>query len=181
LHLDLNVFEKDLPMLKVGQIIHFRITNNAGEDYNAKVYSIGASFENDSKSIPVHATVQGNKSGLIDGMNITAIVSLNDITTSAVPNDAIISADGKDYIFVVTNKQIAEEKPEEGEEKKETETTSNEKEVKSTNFEKIEVVKGVSNMGYTAITLIKDIPAESKIVTKGAFFVNAKLTNKGEE
>jgi cobalt-zinc-cadmium efflux system membrane fusion protein len=85
LHLDLNVFEKDLPMLKVGQIIHFRITNNSGQDYNAKVYSIGAAFENDSKSIPVHATVQGNKSGLIDGMNITAIVSLNNVTTDAVP------------------------------------------------------------------------------------------------
>jgi len=181
LHLDLNVFEKDLPMLKVGQIIHFRITNNSGEDYNAKVYSIGASFENDSKSIPVHATVQGNKTGLIDGMNITAIVSLNDITTNAVPNDAIVSADGKDYIFVVTNKQAEEEKPEEGELEKETETKGKEQEVKNTNFEKIEVVKGVSNMGYTAITLVKDIPANAKIVTKGAFFVNAKLTNKGEE
>lgn len=179
LHLDLNVFEKDLPMLKVGQIIHFRITNNSGEDYNAKVYSIGASFENDSKSIPVHATVQGNKSGLIDGMNITAIVSLNDITTNAVPNDAIVSADGKDYIFIVTNKQADEEKPEEGEEKKETKGKV--EEVKSTNFEKIEVVKGVSNMGYTAITLVKDIPSNAKVVTKGAFFVNAKLTNKGEE
>ncbi|HRA72142.1 MAG TPA: efflux RND transporter periplasmic adaptor subunit, partial [Flavobacterium sp.] len=181
LHLDLNVFEKDLPMLKVGQIIHFRITNNSGEDYNAKVYSIGASFENDSKSIPVHATVQGNKLGLIDGMNITAIVSLNDITTNAVPNDAIVSTDGKDYIFVVTNKQAEEEKPEEGEVEKETETKGKEQEVKSTNFEKIEVVKGVSNMGYTAITLVKDIPVNTKIVTKGAFFVNAKLTNKGEE
>lgn len=181
LHLDLNVFEKDLPMLKVGQIIHFRITNNSGEDYNAKVYSIGASFENDSKSIPVHATVQGNKSGLIDGMNITAIVSLNDVTTNAVPNDAIVSADGKDYIFVVTNKKAEEEKPEEGEVAKETETKDKEQEPKNTNFEKIEVVKGVSNMGYTAITLVKDIPSNAKIVTKGAFFVNAKLTNKGEE
>ncbi len=181
LHLDLNVFEKDLPMLKVGQIIHFRITNNSGQDYNAKVYSIGAAFENDSKSIPVHATVQGNKAGLIDGMNITAIVSLNDITTDAVPNDAIVSADGKDYIFVVTNKQAEEEKPEEGEVEKEKETKGKEPEVKSTNFEKIEVVKGVSNMGYTAITLVKDIPVNAKIVTKGAFFVNAKLTNKGEE
>ncbi|PWA05003.1 efflux RND transporter periplasmic adaptor subunit [Flavobacterium psychrotolerans] len=181
LHLDLNVFEKDLPMLKVGQIIHFRITNNSGEDYNAKVYSIGASFENDSKSIPVHATVQGNKSGLIDGMNITAIVSLNDITTNAVPNDAIVSADGKDYIFVVTNKQAEEEKPEEGEVEKETETKDKKQKTKNTNFEKIEVVKGVSNMGYTAITLVKDIPSNAKIVTKGAFFVNAKLTNKGEE
>ena len=181
LHLDLNVFEKDLPMLKVGQIIHFRITNNSGEDYNAKVYSIGASFENDSKSIPVHATVQGNKSGLIDGMNITAIVSLNDSTTSAVPNDAIVSADGRDYIFIVTTKQAEEGNPEEGEVEKETEIKDKEQDTKSTNFEKIEVVKGVSNMGYTAITLVKDIPADSKIVTKGAFFVNAKLTNKGEE
>lgn len=181
LHLDLNVFEKDLPMLKVGQIIHFTLTNNAVNEYDSKIYSIGTSFENDSKSIPVHATVTGNKSGLIDGMNITAIVSLNDVTTNAVPNDAIVSADGKDYIFVVTNKKAEEEKPEEGEVAKETETKDKEKEAKNTNFEKIEVVKGVSNMGYTAITLVKDIPTNAKIVTKGAFFVNAKLTNKGEE
>ena len=176
LHVDLNVFEKDLPMLKVGQIIHFRITNNSGQDYNAKVYSIGAAFENDSKSIPVHATVQGNKSGLIDGMNITAIVSLDDITTSAVPMDAIVSSEGKDYIFVVTNKK-EEEEPKAEENKSEELKTKEQK----TNFEKIEVAVGVSNMGYTAITVVKDIPANAKIVTKGAFFVNAKLTNKGEE
>lgn len=179
LHLDLNVFEKDLPMLRVGQTIHFRITNNAGEDYNAKVYSVGASFENDSKSIPVHATVQGNKKGLIDGMNITAIVSLNDVTMPAVPNDAIVSSMGKDFIFIVTDKKPHEEASEEGEEKKDPkglETSS-----KMINFEKVEVVKGVSNLGYTAITLVNDIPANAKIVTKGSFFVNARLTNKGEE
>ncbi|MGL2963797.1 efflux RND transporter periplasmic adaptor subunit [Flavobacterium sp. RSB2_4_14] len=176
LHLDLNIFEKDLPMLKVGQIIHFRITNNSGEDYNAKVYSIGAAFENDSKSIPVHATVQGNKSGLIDGMNITAIVSLNDVTTDAIPTDAIVSADGKEYIFVVTNKKAEEEPKDENDKSEEPKAKE-----PTTNFEKIEVAKGVSNMGYTAITLVKEIPANAKIVTKGAFFVNAKLTNKGEE
>ena len=181
LHLDLNVFEKDLPMLKVGQIIHFTLTNNAVNEYDAKIYSIGTSFENDSKSIPVHATVTGNKSGLIDGMNISAIVSLNNVTTNAVPNDAIVSAEGKDYIFVVTNKQPKVEKTEEGEAAKEAETKGKEQESKNTNFEKIEVVKGVSSMGYTAITLVKDIPTNAKIVTKGAFFVNAKLTNKGEE
>ncbi|NDP28557.1 MAG: efflux RND transporter periplasmic adaptor subunit [Flavobacterium sp.] len=176
LHLDLNIFEKDLPMLQVGQIIHFRITNNSAEDYNAKVYSIGAAFENDSKSIPVHATVQGNKSGLIDGMNITAIVSLNNVTTDAVPTDAIVRADGKEYIFVATDKKAEGELKEE-ENKSEVSKT---KEL-TTNFEKIEVAVGVTNMGYTAITLVKDIPTHAKIVTQGAFFVNAKLTNKGEE
>jgi RND family efflux transporter MFP subunit len=173
LHLDLNVFEKDLPMLKVGQIIHFTLTNNAVNEYDSKIYSIGTSFENDSKSIPVHATVTGNKAGLIDGMNITAIVSLNNVTTDAVPNDAIVSANGKEYIFVVTHKKAEANLDNESETKEGT--------GKNTNFEKIEVVKGVSNMGYTAITLVKEIPVNAKIVIKGAFFVNAKLTNKGEE
>ncbi len=159
LHVDLNVFEKDLPMLRVGQTIHFTLTNNAINEYDAEVYSIGTAFENDSKTIPVHATVKGNKTGLIDGMNITAIVSLNNITAAAVPNDAIISHQGKDYIFVVTK---AEKNGE-------------------TSCVKSEIVKGTSNLGYTAITLVNEIAATSKVVTKGAFFVNAKLTNVEEE
>ena len=32
--------------------------------------------------------------------------------------------------------------------------------------EKIEVVKGVSNMGYTAITFVQDIPANAQIVIR---------------
>ena len=47
------------------------------------------------------------------------------------------------------------------------------------NFEKIEVIKGVSDLGYTAVTFITEFPANAKIVTKGAFFINAKLSNTG--
>ena len=89
LHLDLQVFEKDLPKIKVGQIIHFTLTNNPTTVYDATVFSIGSSFENESKTIAVHCRVKGNKNGLIDGMNITGIVSLDNITTPAVPNDAM--------------------------------------------------------------------------------------------
>ena len=49
----------------------------------------------------------------------------------------------------------------------------------NTNFEKIEVLKGVTNMGYTAITTITEIPKGAEIVTNGAFFINAKLSNTG--
>ena len=180
LHLDLNVFEKDMPMLKVGQTIHFRITNNAVEDYNAKIFAIGSSFENESKTIAAHAVVQGNKTGLIDGMNVTAIVSLNNVTTPAVPNDAIVNADGKYYVFVQTDKK-AEKHHEEGEkEGSHKESEEEHKEDKSSkNFEKVEVLKGVSDMGYTAVTFVNEIPADAKIVVKGAFFVNAKLSNTG--
>lgn len=168
IHLDLQVFEKDLPKMKTGQIVHFKLTNNPETEYDAKVYSIGSSFENESKTISVHCTVIGNKSGLIDGMNITGIVSLNNTTTPAVPNEAIVEADGKFYIFIQTNKKA---------EQHEAEAKS---ESKTINFEKIEIVKGSSDMGYTAITPVKEISDETNIVVKGAFFVNAKLSNSGE-
>ena len=182
LHLDLNVFEKDLPLLKVGQTIHFTLTNNPTTEYDAVVYSIGTAFENDSKTIPVHCNVKGNKTGLIDGMNITGIVSLNNVTTPAVPTDAIVEADGKYYIFIITDKEPEEhhEEGDEGHDHKEAEKGKEAELKNTTNFEKIEVVKGVSNMGYTAVTFVNDIHKDAKIVTKGAFFINAKLSNTGE-
>jgi cobalt-zinc-cadmium efflux system membrane fusion protein len=181
LHLDLQVFEKDLPQLKVGQIIHFTLTNNPAIEYDARVFSIGSSFENDSKTIAIHCKVTGNKEGLIDGMNITGIVSLSDVTAPAVPNGALVSADGKDYIFVKTNKEPSEHAEEEGAAPKSPgeEKTHADEEKHGINFERIEVAKGVSNMGYTAITFVKEIPEDTQIVTKGAFFINAKLVGGG--
>ncbi|SKB94558.1 RND family efflux transporter, MFP subunit [Soonwooa buanensis] len=178
LHLDLQVFEKDLPKMMVGQIVHFKLTNNPETEYDAKIYSIGSSFENDSKTISVHCSVTGNKAGLIDGMNITGIVSLDKSTTPAVPNDAIVEADSKYYIFVKTDKK-AESHHEEASEQEEEQKVP-EKEMKTINFEKIEVVKGSSDMGYTAITSVNKIPEDAQVVVKGAFFVNAKLSNSGE-
>ncbi|MCB0605363.1 MAG: efflux RND transporter periplasmic adaptor subunit [Saprospiraceae bacterium] len=176
LHLDLQIFEKDLPAIKIGQTIHFTITNNPVKEYDAIVYSIGSAFENDSKSIPVHARVNGDKSGLIDGMNATAIVSLKNNTTPAVPNEAIVEAGGKNYVFVLTNKKVEDTHVEQDLEHQHESTTHRENKV----FERMQIVKGTSAMGYTAVTFIQTIPDDSFIVTKGAFFVNAKLTSTGE-
>ncbi len=169
IHLDLQVFEKDLPKMRVGQIVHFKLTNNPETEYDARIYSIGSSFENESKTISMHCEVIGNKSGLIDGMNITGIVSLDKSTTPAVPTEAIVEADGKYYVFIQTDKKAEEEHEEKGKPRP-----------KTLNFEKIEVVKGTTDMGYTAITPVGTIPDNAKIVVKGAFFVNAKLVNSGE-
>lgn len=171
LHLDLNVFEKDLPLLKEGQIIHFTLTNNPVSEYDAEIFSIGAAFENESKTIPVHAKVNGKKSGLIDGMNITGIVSLDKALTPAVQNDAVVRDNGRYYIFLVLGKSTMSFKDAEGGEH------NNEAGME---FERIEVIPGVSDMGYTAITPVRDLPSNAEIVNKSAFFVNAKLINSGE-
>ena len=162
LHLDLYVYEKDLPKLKANQTIHFTITNNAGKEYDAEIFSIGTAFEANSKTIPVHARVMGDKTGLIDGMNITALVSLDKSTVPAVPTEAIVSYQGKDFIFIVTDLQ--------------------KKDVKQIAFEKIPVAKGTTDVGFSEVTLLKDIPANAKVVTKGVFFILAKMTNtEGDE
>jgi len=193
LHLDLQVFEKDLPLIKVGQIINFQLTNNPDKTYTAKVFTIGSSFENDSKTIAVHSTVVGSKVGLIDGMNITGMIGVNNVRTPAVPNDAIVEADGKYYIFVETDKKSEEHEEghddhghahDEGEAKHAHENEKEaglhgEEQAKNINFEKIEIQKGVSALGYTAITPVAEIPAGTKIVVKGAFFINAKMSNTG--
>ncbi|MFD2969104.1 efflux RND transporter periplasmic adaptor subunit [Sphingobacterium bambusae] len=187
LHLDLQIFEKDLPAIKVGQLVDFTITNNPTNRFSAKVFSIGASFEGDSKSVAVHCTVVGNKEGLIDGMNTVGMISLDHVMSPAVPNEAIVEADGKYYVFVQTDKEGEEHHDEEGHKHEEGEEHSHahndnddvKKAGNTINFEKVEVAKGVSEMGYTAITAVGNLPAGAKVVVKGGFFINAKLSNTG--
>ncbi len=177
LHLDLQVFEKDLPKMKIGQVIHFTLTNNPTREYDAEIYSIGSSFENDSKTVAIHCNVTGNKNGLIDGMNITGIVSLDKSTTPAVPNEAIVEADGKYYVFMETDQRPATETDQHEHEHAHTTHPSTAATDEIASFEKIEVVKGVSDMGYTAVTFVKDVPPNTRIVVKGAYFLNARLNS----
>lgn len=99
LHLDLYVYEKDLSKLHANQTIHFTLTNSPGKEYDAQVYSIGTAFASESKTIPIHAVVKGDKTGLIEGMNITAVISIGETVVPSVPNDAIVTYQGQDYIF----------------------------------------------------------------------------------
>lgn len=176
LHLDLQVFEKDLPSIKIGQRLEFVITNNPSKTYAAELYNIGASFDGNNKTIAVHCRIQGDKTGLIDGMNVTGILHQDNQWTQSVPNDAIVNADGKYYIFLV--KEQEEHKHADEGSAEHTHDHANED---GTHFERIEVQKGASELGYTAITAVKEIPSQAKIATKGAFFVNAKMSSGGHE
>lgn len=162
LHLDLFVFEKDLPRVRPGQIIHFTLTNSPGKEHDARIFSIGTAFANETKSIPVHAEVMGDKTGLIEGMSVTAIISIGSNTSPAVPTESIVTSGGKDYIFVQREK---------------TENGSD----GSMSFERVEIARGTSDLGYTEIVTVGELPPGAQIVVRGAFFVLAKMTNKADE
>lgn len=168
LHLDLFVYEKDLSKVTEGQTIHFSLTNSPGKEYDAVIYSVGTAFVNETKAIPVHAKVVNDKTGLIEGMSITARISLGKDMYQAVPDEAIVSASGNDYIFILSDK-----KPESHHEE------SNDSE-EGRVFERVQIVKGTSDVGYTEIKPVIVLSPGTKVVTKGAFFLMAKMTNTGE-
>ncbi len=167
LHLDLFVYEKDLPLVKKDQRIHFSLTHNPGKEYDAQIYSIGTAFANETRAVPVHAHVINEKTGLIEGMAVTARISLDTSTHPAVPDAAVISLDGGDFIFVETSK------------KDDHEAASDAEHI--TTYERIQVIKGVSDVGYSEIRPLTPIPGGSHVVTKGAFFLMAKMVNTGHE
>ncbi len=179
LHLDLFVYEKDLPRLRDNQTIHFTLTNNPGKEYDAQIYSIGTAFASESKTIPVHAIVKGDKTGLIEGMNITAVISIGESVVPAVPADAIVTYQGQDYIFALSNKNQPDEENPGTEENESNKQASNDEQ--DLIFERVAVVKGGSDIGYTEVTLLNALPPDTKIITKGAFFALAKMTNTEHE
>jgi RND family efflux transporter MFP subunit len=162
LHLDLFVYEKDLQKVRSGQTIHFTLTNSPGKEYDATVYSIGTAFANDSKAVPVHAHVINDKTGLIEGMSVTARISLGENVYPSVPDEAVVNKGGKDYIFALTGNKPADHAD------------------SVTSFERIQVMRGASDVGYTEIKPVVSLPAGTKVVLNGAFFLMAKMTNAGE-
>src|SRR5258706_10866366 len=93
-------------------------------------------------------------------VNITASISLDKATLPAIQTDAIVSYQGQDYIFIVDS----------------VDAKNN-----TTIFKRIPVAKGTSDVGFSEITLLKEVPVDAKLVVKGAFFILANQTNIGEE
>lgn len=168
LHLDLFVYEQDLLKVKLNQNVDFMLTNLPGKNFSAKIYSVGSAFENETKTIPVHAEITSNRTGLIEGMNVTGLINVGDNFTTAVLSSAIASYSGTDYVFIQKQDSAhAVSKNANGE--------------PMFTFERIRVKKGITNGGYTEITPLEEIPEKVKVVTNGAFYLMAILTNAGEE
>ncbi len=172
IHCDLIVYEKDLFKVKVGQKVNFMLTNQNNQQIEGRIFGINKSFENESKGIIVHAVIEGaEKYNLIQGMYVTALIDIGNQLTPAVPVDAVVRSEGKDYIFMVS--ETEQETVKDENEKKSTEQTYH--------FKKVEVVTGVSELGYVQIALVDEIPKDAKIVTKGAFYILSKSQRSEEE
>jgi cobalt-zinc-cadmium efflux system membrane fusion protein len=157
LHAELTVFEKDVPKLKIGQKVRFTLANESKER-TATVFLIGREIGED-RTVRVHCHLDKEDTDLLPGMYLKAYVEAGTHTVAALPDKAVVNFEGKDYVFI----------------------SDEHSEKKAHHFKMVEVIKGVEELGYTEITLPKEINNETSFVINGAYDILSKMKNSEEE
>ncbi len=158
LHVELEVFEKDIPQIKIGQKLTFEVASNPLESYEGKVYLIAPTFENDKKTVHVHAHIIGRKPEFRQGAFVNAKIWKNQVTVPCLPEKAVVIADDVSYIFVEKKKTPSE-----------------------IEYLRIPVKIKQKINGWVSMDLMEALPErkEKKIVQNAAFYLIAEM-NKGE-
>jgi len=160
LFLELTLFEKDADKVTTGQKIRFFI-NNETEEHEAVIYQTGKSINTD-RTYKVYAIVTGVCKNVIPGMYVNAIIESSSNKVAALPSEAIVSFDDKDYIFIFDKNKEEGGKP-------------------FTEYRMVEVHKGVTDGGYTEIILPEGFNMQTaRIVLRGAYNLLSAKKNAGE-
>ncbi|WP_348825523.1 efflux RND transporter periplasmic adaptor subunit [Flavobacterium aestuarii] len=187
MHLDLNVYEKDLGSIAVGQTIDFILTNQGNKSIKGKIFGINKSFSNESKTVAVHAKINpADSKDLISGMYVSANINIKNATVPALPKDAVVKNGEKYFVYIQEeHEEKATAKKGEAHEHKEgeahfEETAGEEEGHNEIHFKAIEVIPGTTDLGYTEVKFVSEIPADAKIVIKGAFYLLSAMKGGGE-
>lgn len=187
MHLDLNVYEKDLGSIAVGQTIDFILTNQGNKSIKGTIFGINKSFSNESKTVAVHAKINPAYSkDLISGMYVSANINIKNATVPALPKDAVVKNGDKYFVYIqeehqekATVKKTDTHEHKEGEAHSE-EAAGEEEGHDEVHFKAIEVIPGTTDLGFTEVKFVSTIPADAKIVIKGAFYLLSAMKGGGE-
>lgn len=158
----LQVYEKDLSLIKMGQIVELRMTNNPSVTMEGKISDITRAIDPVTKTINVRVAIDSpDKDALIPGMGVTALISTGESSVMAIPDEAIASIDGKSFIFVL-------------------EDVHEEEGGKAYHFKLVPVVTGAREMGFTQITLEQPLSEDATVVVGNAFYLTSMAADHGE-
>jgi len=183
LHVDLLVYEKDLQKVKTGQNVRFVLTNQDNAEIRGKIFSVGKAFENETKSVAVHADIENEKQQLIPGMYVNALIDVGANTVNALPTAAVVKAEGREFIFILEGVHEENNKPDTKEEISHDQQKghshddghAHKESGKSYHFQRIEIKTGTAQLGYIQVTPLQQLPDAAKIVVKGAYYIQSHL------
>jgi membrane fusion protein, heavy metal efflux system len=152
LHAEAQVFEKDITQLKIGQLVRIYLSNENKERL-AKIFLIGKEISPE-RTVRVHCHLEEEDITLIPGLYFKALIETDSHQVAAMPTEAILDFDNKQFVFV---------EQEDGKRK----------------YEMVEIQTGKSESGFTSVDLPASIEAK-KIVLKGTYALLGVLKNTEE-
>ena len=161
LHVELTVFEKDIPQVKEGQLVRFSLGNDSlSRERTAHVYLISKSISPE-RTVRIHAHQDREDEQLLPGTFVRAVIETNRVTVPTLPEKAVVQYGAQSYVFVATDSAAAAGRA---------------------TYRLVPVTRGVSEDGYTEFHL----PAAERgkplrFVVEGAYSLLAKLKNAEEE
>jgi cobalt-zinc-cadmium efflux system membrane fusion protein len=148
LHLELSVFEKELPKLAKGQPIRFSTPNLPGETYRAEVYLINPSIDPDTRKLMVHGHLEEEQLVKLfsPGNYIEGEILTSSRQALALPAKSAVELDGIYYVLLLEG---------EGTE--------------GYRFTQKEVKVGQSTADYVEILNADEFSAQDRFLGEGAF------------
>ena len=155
LHVELNIFEKDVLKIKEGQIIHLRIPSVDDEIYEGYVYLVGKAFDEEKRTINVHGHVSDERHVFIPGTYVEAEILIKSVEINALPERAVVSAAGKAYIFTAIDKKDGDRQ-----------------------YQRIAVETGLRSDGWIEVKPADESSLAGNLVIDGAYLLSSGLEEK---
>lgn len=167
LYAELTVFEKDLPKLREGQRVSILLNNEGGRERAGRISFINRIIDAD-RSVRVVARLDQPDTHLSPNTFLKASLDVSNSRVTALPEAAIVSAEGRDYIFMLN-----EDAPKSVEQKQDV-----------TAYKQVPVRRGVTEGGFSQVTLPNSLNlTKAQIVVNGAYALLSQLkaASEGEE
>ena len=153
IHLALKVYEKDLDKLYIGQKVISYTNNNPEKKHEGEILLIGRDLSAD-RNTEVHCHFEDYDKSLVPGTYMNAEVQVKNAMAAAIPTDALVEFEGKQYLYKVVGKN---------------------------SYEMTEVNTGESENGYTEIINPANRLINAQFVVKGAYSLLMMMKNKADE
>ena len=151
IHLALNIFEKDIDKLFIGQKLMAFTNNNPAKKYPCEIILIGKDLTKD-RSIEVHCHFEQYDKSLIPGMFMNAEIEVQSHDALVISTEAIVRFEGKQFVFTETE---------------------------STKYQMHEVTTSNSENGLTQIMFADSTEMRNKtFVINGAYTLLMKMKNR---
>ncbi len=152
LHLALNVFEKDLPFINVGQSVKAHLTADPDRTFEAEVILVGKKLS-EQRVATVHCHFRSTDREMLPGMFVSAEIQTKKPQVVCVTEDAIVRSKENEYVFIeLSNRQ----------------------------YRRCKIQRGTTNNGLVEILNDGENLTQKKVVTKNAWSLLMAMENTTE-